>query len=74
MIIPREITRIARGLRKNMTESEKILWKELRSQKLGVKFLRQHPLNIFMEDTNQARCIIVDFYCHEYKLIIEIDG
>lgn len=28
------------------------------------KFRRQHPINIF----------IVDFYCHEYKLVIEIDG
>ena len=27
-----------------------------------------------MEDTFQARCVIVDFYCHEYKLVIEIDG
>ena len=27
-----------------------------------------------MEDNKHARCIIVDFYCHEYRLIIEIDG
>ena len=52
-------------LRKNMTLAELILWKKLKDKKLfKVKFRRQHPVNIF----------IVDFYCHEIKLVIEIDG
>ncbi len=52
-------------LRRNMTLPELILWKRLKNKKLfNIKFRRQHPINIF----------IVDFYCHEYKLVIEIDG
>jgi len=52
-------------LRKNMTLAELILWKKLKDKKLfKVKFRRQHPVDIF----------IVDFYCHEIKLVIEIDG
>jgi very-short-patch-repair endonuclease len=55
----------AKDLRKSMTEAEKILWKQLRNNKLnGLKFRRQHPLDIF----------IADFYCHQKKLIIELDG
>jgi very-short-patch-repair endonuclease len=57
--------RTASILRKNTTLAEKILWKNLRDRKLfEVKFRRQHPVDIF----------IVDFYCHEIKLVIEIDG
>ena len=59
------ILRAAAILRKNMTLAEKILWKKLRDRKIfDVKFRKQHPVWIF----------IVDFYCHEYKLVIEIDG
>jgi very-short-patch-repair endonuclease len=55
----------AKELRKSMTEAEEILWKHLRNNKLnGLKFRRQHPLDIY----------IADFYCHQKKLIIEIDG
>jgi len=55
----------ARGLRKRQTKSEKLLWQALRSRKLdGLKFLRQHPIGHS----------IVDFYCHENRLVIEIDG
>ena len=57
--------RAASILRKNTTLAEKVLWKRLRNRNLfQVKFRRQHPLDIF----------IVDFYCHELKLVIEIDG
>ena len=53
------------ALRKNMTLAELILWKKLKDRELfKTKFRRQHPVNIF----------IVDFYCHEYKLAVEIDG
>ena len=55
----------AKELRKSMTEAEIFLWKKLRGRQLnGLKFRRQHPLDIF----------IADFYCHEKKLIIELDG
>jgi very-short-patch-repair endonuclease len=57
--------RAAAILRKNMTLAELILWKKLKDRKIfNTKFRRQHPVDIF----------IVDFYCHEYKLAIEIDG
>lgn len=51
-------------LRINQTLGERILWKELRSKKFGVKFRRQFNIGYY----------IVDFYCHELKLIIELDG
>ncbi len=52
-------------LRKRMTKSEIVLWEELKNKQfIGLKFRRQHPINRF----------IVDFYCHKYKLIIELDG
>lgn len=55
----------ARELRKRMTDSEKILWSKLRRKQLsGKRFRRQHPIDIF----------IVDFYCHESRLVIEVDG
>ena len=55
----------AKMLRKNMTESEEILWEQLKGKKLlGLRFRPQHPIDIF----------IADFYCHPVKLIIEVDG
>lgn len=55
----------AKELRRNQTPAEELLWKILRSHKLdGLKFRRQHPVSYF----------IADFYCHELKLIIELDG
>ncbi|MDQ3014935.1 MAG: DUF559 domain-containing protein [bacterium] len=53
-----------RELRNNPTPQEKLLWKYIRSEYLGVKFRRQHSIGEF----------IVDFYCPSQKLIIEIDG
>jgi very-short-patch-repair endonuclease len=59
------IFRNAKELRKSMTEAEEMLWEQIRNNKLkGLKFRRQHPLDIF----------IADFYCHQRKLIIELDG
>ena len=56
----------ARYLRKKQTIPETRLWERIRGRKLnGFKFRRQHPI---------ARKYIVDFYCAEKKLIIEIDG
>jgi very-short-patch-repair endonuclease len=55
----------AKELRKNMTEPEKILWNYLRKkQQSGMHFRRQHPFGIY----------ILDFYCFEANLVIEIDG
>lgn len=63
----------ARELRKNMTVSERIFWEELRERKLlGKKFLRQHPLFCMYE--GKSTFFIADFYCHEHKLVVELDG
>ncbi len=51
-------------LRNRMTKAENILWEELSNKKLGVKFRRQHPFCGF----------ILDFYCHQFKLSIVLDG
>ena len=51
-------------LRNNMTRAEKLLWEELRKNKLGVRFKPQHPMIFY----------IADFYCYALKLVIEIDG
>lgn len=60
-----EIFENAKDLRKNVTEAEKALWEAVRSRRLdGLKFRRQHPVKQF----------ILDFYCHQYLLGIEIDG
>ncbi len=60
-----EIHKRAKDLRKRLTPSEKILWESLKEKMFhGYKFRRQHPIKKF----------IVDFYCHELKLVIELDG
>ena len=53
-----------RDLRQNQTKAETKLWYAIKNKGLGYKFRRQYSI---------SRCI-VDFYCHELKLIIEIDG
>ena len=60
----RDIFEKASVLRENMTIAEKQLWSRLNSSQLGVRFKRQHPIHIF----------IADFYCHQCKLVVEIDG
>ena len=60
-----ELKELARDLRKNMTFSEVLLWNELKQKKiLGYDFDRQRPVDNY----------IVDFYCKELSLAIEIDG
>lgn len=55
----------ARVLRQNQTEAENLLWQKIRNKQINnLKFRRQHPLNKY----------IADFYCHEKKLVIELDG
>jgi len=71
---PKKIIEISRILRTSTTPAEKKLWSFVRWKKLWVKFLRQHPVFVFTEDSWQHRFIISDFYNHEKKLIIELDG
>jgi very-short-patch-repair endonuclease len=52
-------------LRSQATQLEKLLWSILRDRQLdGLKFRRQHPIEPY----------IVDFYCAEAQLVIELDG
>ena len=69
-----KIKRHAQELRNNMTESEKLLWKELKGRKLSdYKFLRQHPI-LYKGNLIRFNYFIADFYCYSKKAIIEIDG
>ena len=54
----------AKHLRKNMTDAENLLWMNLKAGIGGLKFRRQHPIGTY----------IADFYCHQVKFIIEVDG
>jgi very-short-patch-repair endonuclease len=54
-----------RDLRRTMTPQEAALWRALRNRRLtGLKFRRQHPL----------QGTVLDFYCAEAALLIEVDG
>ena len=56
---------IAKNLRNNMTPTEQLLWEKLKGKQIcGLRFRRQHPIDLF----------IVDFYCHQVRLVIEVDG
>ena len=60
-----EIFRRANELRKSMTQAESILWERLRAGRLNnYHFRRQHPMFKY----------ILDFYCHQFQLVIEVDG
>ena len=54
----------AKSLRKNQTDAESLIWKNIRNKQLGYKFRRQVPVGIYT----------VDFLSLELKLVIEIDG
>jgi very-short-patch-repair endonuclease len=58
------ILKRAREMRQPQTAAEATLWQHLRNRNLEYKFRRQHPIERF----------IIDFYCAELKLCIEIDG
>jgi very-short-patch-repair endonuclease len=53
-----------KNLKKNSTEAEQLLWKELQNKKIGFKFRRQHVISD----------MIVDFICIRQKLVVEVDG
>ena len=59
-----ELMRRATELRKRMTPEERIIWQELRGNRLGAHFRRQQTLAPY----------IVDFYCHAVQLVVEVDG
>jgi very-short-patch-repair endonuclease len=59
-----KLKEFAKELRKNSTLSEVLLWLKIKGKTMGVEFHRQVPIDNF----------IVDFYCHELMLAIEIDG
>jgi very-short-patch-repair endonuclease len=51
-------------LRLTQTKPEELLWQKIRHKQMGVKFRRQHGIGDY----------IVDFYCAEHALVIELDG
>ena len=63
--LPEDLRTWAREMRGSMTDAESLLWLLLRNRRIaGAKFRRQHPLGRF----------ILDYYCLEKKLCIELDG
>jgi very-short-patch-repair endonuclease len=53
-----------RELRQNATPQEILLWEKLRNRKIGPRFKRQYSIGGY----------ILDFYCAEKRLIVEVDG
>ncbi len=64
-LIDPELRDFARKLRQLQPDAEKLMWGLLRDRRLGgYKFRRQHPIAPY----------VLDFYCHEIKLAVELDG
>jgi len=61
---PRPVQARARELRHPLTPAEELLWHRLRDRRSDRKFRRQCPIGPF----------VVDFYCHEARLVVEVDG
>ncbi len=62
---PEKTFELAKLLRKDMTATEKLMWQVLRRNSLkGYYFRRQHPIAWY----------VADFYCHDAKLVVELDG
>ncbi len=63
--LPEDLKVFARELRHKQTDAETLLWFLLRDRRLaGAKFRRQHPVEPY----------VLDFYCYEHKLAVELDG
>jgi len=63
--LPPDLLSFARHLREQQTDAEKLIWALLRNRGLrGFKFRRQHPVE---------PCVL-DFYCEETRLAVELDG
>jgi very-short-patch-repair endonuclease len=61
---PKSTQARARTLRRSMTLPEVALWRELRTRPGGLKFRRQHPAGVY----------VLDFFCAERRLAVEVDG
>ena len=64
MYPPKSTIARARKLRRALTLPEVILWQAIRRERLGVRFRRQHPVGPY----------VLDFYCEEARLAVEVDG
>jgi very-short-patch-repair endonuclease len=64
LFVMRIATTRVRELRAEQTEAETAAWYLLRNRRLGLRFHRQYPIDKF----------VVDFYCFERRLAIELDG
>jgi very-short-patch-repair endonuclease len=63
--VSKELRANARSLRRNSTDAERIIWSDLRGNRLnGASFRRRVPIERY----------IADFVCHAAKLVIELDG
>ena len=63
--VPLELLKLAKKLRRQTTDAENLMWRLLRAKQFAnVKFRRQHPFPPY----------ILDFYCYELKLAVELDG
>jgi methionyl-tRNA synthetase len=68
--LPADLLTKARSLRENQTDAEALIWHLLRDRQVGgVKFRRQHPV-----ETSSGQRYVLDFYCQEQKLAVELDG
>jgi very-short-patch-repair endonuclease len=60
-----DVVELGKSLRNAMTYQESLLWEKLKGKQIcTVRFRRQHPIYFY----------IVDFYCHEARLVVEVDG
>ena len=65
MKIEPQLLEFAKSMRHSATDAENLMWQLLRAKRfMNLKFRRQHVIASF----------IVDFYCHEIGLVIELDG
>ena len=65
MSINAQLLEFSRQLRSDSTDAEQLMWQILRAKRfMNLKFRRQHVIKPY----------IVDFYCHEIGLVIELDG
>ena len=65
MKIDLQLLEFAKSLRSNATDAEHLMWQLLRAKRfMNLKFRRQHVIKRY----------IVDFYCHDIGLVIELDG
>lgn len=60
-----QLLQFAKSMRHTATDAEQLMWQVLRAKRfMGLKFRRQHVIEPY----------IVDFYCHQIGLVIELDG